>query len=71
MIGGMYLGEILRRVLLKMAEDTGLFGSEIPERLTKPFSLLYVCSNSAIANVSMSYEMMNQTFVTHYKMVLR
>nr|PNR61786.1 hypothetical protein PHYPA_000210 [Physcomitrium patens] len=40
MIGGMYLGEILRRVLLKMAEDTGLFGSEIPERLTKPFSLL-------------------------------
>ncbi|KAG0606630.1 hypothetical protein M758_9G156600 [Ceratodon purpureus] len=40
MIGGMYMGEIVRRVLLKMAEETGLFGPEVPEKLTESFSLL-------------------------------
>jgi len=47
MIGGMYMGEIVRRVLLKMAQVTGLFGPEVPERLTKPFSLLYVHTNQS------------------------
>lgn len=38
-ISGMYLGEIVRRVLLKMAEAGSLFGSSIPEKLQTPFSL--------------------------------
>ncbi|KAL0314586.1 UNVERIFIED_CONTAM: Hexokinase-2, chloroplastic [Sesamum angustifolium] len=38
-ISGMYLGEIVRRVLLKMAEDDKLFGDCVPEKLRMPFSL--------------------------------
>ncbi|XP_019433678.1 PREDICTED: hexokinase-2, chloroplastic-like [Lupinus angustifolius] len=38
-ISGMYLGEIARRVLLKMAEVDGLFGNSAPQNLSKPFIL--------------------------------
>ncbi|XP_048330972.2 hexokinase-2, chloroplastic [Ziziphus jujuba] len=38
-ISGMYLGEIVRRVLLKMAKDGDLFGSSFPEKLATPFVL--------------------------------
>lgn len=38
-ISGMYLGEIVRRVLLRMAEGGSLFGTSIPEKLQTPFSL--------------------------------
>ncbi|KAK9108724.1 hypothetical protein Sjap_016784 [Stephania japonica] len=38
-ISGMYLGEIVRRVLLKMAEAGSLFGDPVPEKLFTPFSL--------------------------------
>ncbi|KAM3341664.1 hexokinase-2, chloroplastic [Capsicum galapagoense] len=39
-ISGMYLGEIVRRVLVKMAKDGGLFGgSYVPEKLVTPFVL--------------------------------
>ncbi|KAL5778195.1 hypothetical protein ACOSP7_011121 [Xanthoceras sorbifolium] len=38
-ISGMYLGEIVRRVLLKMAEAGGLFGKAVPEKLSMPFVL--------------------------------
>lgn len=38
-ISGMYLGEIVRRVLLKMAEKDALFGDNIPEKLCTPFVL--------------------------------
>ncbi|WCJ35109.1 Hexokinase-2 chloroplastic [Euphorbia peplus] len=37
-ISGMYLGEIARRALLKMAEE-GLFGSSVPQKLSVPFAL--------------------------------
>nr|GMD29026.1 hexokinase-2, chloroplastic [Ipomoea batatas] len=37
-ISGMYLGEIVRRVLLKMTKS-GLFGNSIPEKLLTPFVL--------------------------------
>lgn len=37
----MYLGEIVRRVLHRMAEDTRLFGISVPEKLKTPFSLRY------------------------------
>lgn len=38
-ISGMYLGEIVRRVLLKMAEEGALFGNSVPEKLSMPFVL--------------------------------
>ncbi|KAL3511733.1 hypothetical protein ACH5RR_024450 [Cinchona calisaya] len=36
---GMYLGEILRRVLLRMAEEAAFFGDEVPLKLKIPFVL--------------------------------
>lgn len=39
LISGMYLGEIVRRLLLKLAEDASLFGDEIPSRLRKQYVL--------------------------------
>lgn len=38
-ISGMYLGEIVRRVLLEMAETGSLFGESIPKKLSTPFAL--------------------------------
>ncbi|CAN8257595.1 unnamed protein product [Cochlearia groenlandica] len=38
-ISGMYLGEILRRVLLKMAEEAAFFGDSVPPKLSIPFIL--------------------------------
>ncbi|VVA22430.1 PREDICTED: hexokinase-1 [Prunus dulcis] len=38
-ISGMYLGEIVRRVLVKMAEADALFGESVPEKLSTPFAL--------------------------------
>lgn len=37
----MYLGEILRRVLLKMAEDAAFFGDTVPSKLRIPFIIRY------------------------------
>ncbi|RVX23948.1 putative hexokinase-like 2 protein [Vitis vinifera] len=36
---GMYLGEIVRRVLLKMAQETALFGEDVPPKLRTPYLL--------------------------------
>ncbi|XP_043711466.1 hexokinase-2, chloroplastic-like [Telopea speciosissima] len=38
-ISGMYLGEIVRRILVKMAETSALFGESVPEKLYAPFIL--------------------------------
>ncbi|XP_065849842.1 hexokinase-1-like [Euphorbia lathyris] len=38
-ISGMYLGEIVRRVLLKMAEEAAFFGDVVPPKLKIPFIL--------------------------------
>ncbi|KAK8959293.1 Hexokinase-1 [Platanthera guangdongensis] len=38
-ISGMYLGEILRRVLLRLAKEASLFGYFVPPTLSVPFSL--------------------------------
>lgn len=40
-ISGMYLGEILRRVLLRMAEEAAFFGDTVPPKLKIPFILRY------------------------------
>ncbi|KAL1193082.1 Hexokinase-like 1 protein [Cardamine amara subsp. amara] len=39
MISGMYLGEIVRRVLLQMCKTSDLFGQFAPAKLSKPFVL--------------------------------
>ncbi|CAJ1951077.1 unnamed protein product [Sphenostylis stenocarpa] len=38
-ISGMYLGEIVRRVICKMAEEALLFGDHVPPKLKEPFML--------------------------------
>ncbi|BAT82845.1 hypothetical protein VIGAN_03291400 [Vigna angularis var. angularis] len=38
-ISGLYLGDIVRRVLLKMTEEGGLFGRFVPQKLSTPFIL--------------------------------
>ncbi|KAJ7951702.1 Phosphotransferase [Quillaja saponaria] len=38
-ISGMYLGEIVRRVLCKLAEEASLFGDTVPPKLKVPFIL--------------------------------
>ncbi|KAH9301108.1 hypothetical protein KI387_012691, partial [Taxus chinensis] len=39
LISGMYLGEIVRRILLRIAEEAALFGDCIPSKLAIPFQL--------------------------------
>ncbi|KAK6258723.1 Hexokinase [Theobroma cacao] len=39
LISGMYLGEIVRRVLAKMAKETALFGETVPPKLLIPYLL--------------------------------
>ncbi|XP_050205051.1 probable hexokinase-like 2 protein [Mercurialis annua] len=39
MISATYLGEIVRRVLLKIAKETSLFGDHVPTKLAIPFLL--------------------------------
>uniref|UniRef100_A0A7N0VD76 Phosphotransferase n=1 Tax=Kalanchoe fedtschenkoi TaxID=63787 RepID=A0A7N0VD76_KALFE len=39
LISGMYLGEIVRRVLLRMAQETALFGDSVPEKLRVSYML--------------------------------
>ncbi|KAK6911992.1 Hexokinase, C-terminal [Dillenia turbinata] len=41
-IGGMYLGEIVRRVLYRMAEEAAFFGNAVPPKLKQPFILRYI-----------------------------
>ncbi|XP_023748026.1 probable hexokinase-like 2 protein [Lactuca sativa] len=39
LIGGIYLGEVVRRVLLKMARETAIFGESVPAKLKTPYTL--------------------------------
>ena len=36
---GMYMGEIARRIILRLAEEGGLFGDNIPAKLRTPMTL--------------------------------
>ncbi|KAK4260237.1 hypothetical protein QN277_003380 [Acacia crassicarpa] len=38
-VSGKYLGEIVRRVLLNLAQETALFGDKVPPNLTIPYRL--------------------------------
>ncbi|CAM6013081.1 unnamed protein product [Sphagnum balticum] len=39
MISGMYLGDVVRRVLLTMAQEAALFGPNVPRKMLEAFSL--------------------------------
>ncbi|PKA54585.1 Hexokinase-1 [Apostasia shenzhenica] len=39
LISGMYLGDILRRILLRLAEEASFFGDTVPPKLLVPFIL--------------------------------
>ncbi|KAL8232413.1 hypothetical protein R6Q57_002191 [Mikania cordata] len=39
MISGMYLGELVRRILYRMADEADLFGDTVPPKLKTPFIL--------------------------------
>lgn len=41
LISGMYMGEIVRRVLLKMAQDASLFADNVPPKLEIPYIMRY------------------------------
>lgn len=41
LISGMYLGDIVRRVLCRMAEEVAFFGDTTPVKLKTPFILRY------------------------------
>lgn len=41
MVSGMYLGEIVRRVILRMSEESDSFGP-LSSKLSAPFSLRYI-----------------------------
>ncbi|KAK9835056.1 hypothetical protein WJX81_007542 [Elliptochloris bilobata] len=47
MTSGMYMGEVARRLLLRLAEEGGLFGGAMPERLREPWTL----STPALAKI--------------------
>jgi hexokinase len=40
MISGMYLGDIVRRVILRMSQESDIFGT-VPSRLSMPFILRF------------------------------
>lgn len=47
MISGMYLGDIVRRVLHRMAEEAAFFGDTVPPNLKVPFILRYTVISMA------------------------
>uniref|UniRef100_A0A0D9WIZ2 hexokinase n=1 Tax=Leersia perrieri TaxID=77586 RepID=A0A0D9WIZ2_9ORYZ len=59
LISGMYLGEIVRRVLLKMAEEASLFGDEVPPKLKIPFIISFQSSINKYAFLEKSQSSMH------------
>ena len=47
----MYLGEVVRRVLCRIAEEVSLFGDTVPPKLRIPFILRFVLLLSFIVFV--------------------
>ncbi|KAF5013122.1 hypothetical protein FDECE_842 [Fusarium decemcellulare] len=60
MVSGMYLGEILRLILLEAIETTGIFGGVIPKAFQKPYSLgtemLSMIESNVFINVESALE---------------
>ncbi|KAL2613561.1 hypothetical protein R1flu_025253 [Riccia fluitans] len=59
MMSGMYLGDLVRRVLLKLA-NAGLFGGAVPEKLTKKGSLVTPDTSKMHADESPSLEILGE-----------
>lgn len=51
----MYLGEVLRLVLLKLAEEAAFFGDTIPPKLKTPFTLRYASVCCDFPSTSVRY----------------
>ncbi|WJX89396.1 hexokinase [Trifolium repens] len=66
LISGMYLGEIVRLVLLKMAQETALFGSNVPPKLMTPYSLrspdMAAMHQDTSEDREVVYEKLNEVF---------
>ncbi|KAH0456067.1 hypothetical protein IEQ34_013974 [Dendrobium chrysotoxum] len=60
-ISGMYLGEIVRRVLLKMASFSSLFGDSIPEKLLIPTPDLCAMQQDDTKDLSKVEEILSNT----------
>ncbi|XP_073136780.1 probable hexokinase-like 2 protein [Henckelia pumila] len=60
LISGMYLGEIVRRVLLKMARETALFGDSVPPKLAIPYLLKSPDMAVMHQDTSEDYEVVNE-----------
>ncbi|KAK1589354.1 hypothetical protein Q3G72_033115 [Acer saccharum] len=59
MVSGMYLGEIVRRVLLKMAQQTALFG-DVPPKLMVPYLLRSPDMAAMHQDTSEDHEVVNE-----------
>ncbi|KAI9164759.1 hypothetical protein LWI28_001485 [Acer negundo] len=59
MVSGMYLGEIVRRVLLKMAQETALFG-DVPPKLMVPYLLRSPDMAAMHQDTSEDHEVVNE-----------
>ncbi|KZV57800.1 Hexokinase-like 3 [Dorcoceras hygrometricum] len=60
LISGMYLGEIVRRVLLKMARESALFGDSVPPKLAIPYLLKSPDMAAMHQDTSEDYEVVNE-----------
>ncbi|KAL3525550.1 hypothetical protein ACH5RR_013922 [Cinchona calisaya] len=60
LISGTYLGEIVRQVLLKIAQETALFGDSLPTKLTIPYSLRSPDMAAMHQDTSEEYEVVDE-----------
>ncbi|RAL46641.1 hypothetical protein DM860_004920 [Cuscuta australis] len=60
LISGMYLGEIVRRVLLKIARETCLFGDIVPPKLSVPYLLRSPDMAAMHQDMSEDYEVISE-----------
>ncbi|KAK4477422.1 hypothetical protein RD792_016643 [Penstemon davidsonii] len=60
LISGMYLGEIVRRVLLKMAQEAALFGDHVPPKLRIPYLLRSPDMAAMHQDTSEDYEIVDE-----------
>ncbi|KAH9311789.1 hypothetical protein KI387_026824, partial [Taxus chinensis] len=61
LISGMYLGDIVRRLLLKMAVEAALFGDNIPSTLREPYVLITPNISAMHQDVSSDLEVVENT----------
>uniref|UniRef100_A0A0D9V542 Phosphotransferase n=1 Tax=Leersia perrieri TaxID=77586 RepID=A0A0D9V542_9ORYZ len=56
LISGMYMGEIVRRILLKMAQEAAIFGDNIPPKLERPYILRFTLHTRTIDMLMMHHD---------------